>query len=174
MLKHTLAGCALLTLAACASSAPPDPRIAETRGAVEIEKTSFDKYQKFEGPKHRLSDDRGFALIRSWRDAPDSRATHQLYVHVTGQATEKEFLSANLPGGKSLEVKRIDTGPLCPDGSRAEGCPLFEAVGIYVSDGELRKAMRAGALRLRLNPKRGEPVIITLPDWYLTGYLDAF
>ena len=162
-----------LVLASCASNEPPDPRIAETRAGVERERTAFDSHTRYQGPEQALGGSTdGFALMRSWREAPDRRAQHQLYVHVVSEGRGRDFLSANQPGGGKLALKQVDSGPAC-DAATSADCPVYEDVGVWISDKMLKNAIKSGSLQLRLNARRGGSVVVSLPAWYLEGYLQA-
>lgn len=161
-----------LVLASCASNEPPDPRISETRTAVERERTEFDSHTKYQGPKQALNNAQGFALMRSWKETPERRAQHQLYVHIESAGRERDFLSANQPGGEKIELKQVDSGSTC-QADKTIKCPVYEDVGVWISDKMLKKAIKSGSLQLRLNARRGGDVVVSLPAWYLEGYLQA-
>ncbi|WP_306253805.1 hypothetical protein [Parvularcula sp. IMCC14364] len=173
MWKTAVALVSVVTLAACASGKPIDPRITEVTAGVTSEKTSFDVHRKFQGPAHELTGIDGYALVRSWQDADRPRAEHQLYVQVKHDGREKEFLSASEPGGKLVEIKSIDTGELCAETSSGENCIRHEDVGVWLKTADLKRAVRNGGLTIRLNAKRGDDVVVRLPSWYIKGYLAA-
>lgn len=174
MKQTALLFAAALSLAACASSAPADPRIAETRANVSRERTEFDEYTRYQGPQLALSAPEGFALVRSWRENADDVPVHQLYLHISHPSQPREFLSASMVGGKALAVKNLDQGKRCKDGTTSEACPVYEDAAVMVKDSYLRKVARKDGLKIRFNAKRGEDVVVTVPAWYLQGYLDAF
>lgn len=160
-------------MVSCASKAPTDPRIAETRSAVSQERTSFDEYTRYQGPKHPLSKMDGFTLIRSWRKELDDVPTHQLYVHVTSSDITKDFLSASMKGGKVIEIKTVDQGQTCQNPQSPQTCQNFEDIAVYIKDGYLKKMAINGGLQIRFNAKRGDDLVVTIPEWYLQGYLAA-
>ncbi len=163
----------IMLMSACASKAPVDSRIAEVTSGVKAEQTSFDVYRKFQGPEHALDKFDGYTLIRSWRSPTGPKAEHQIYVHVVHDGREKVFLSASRPGGKLVDLKRIDSGRVCEDGSVRSECPMFEDIGIWLETSELKKAAKNNGIVLRVNAKRGDDVIVRIPPWYLKGYIEA-
>ncbi len=161
----------MVLVAGCASKGPVDPRIAEVAAGVTKEKTSFDVYKKYQGPEHKIENFEGYTLIRSWQDPYSTKSEHQLYVHVIHDGREKVFLSASQPGGKLMDLKRIDSGRECADGQSGIDCPLYEDIGVWLDNDMLRQASKEQGIVLRMNAKRGEDVIVRVPAWYLKGYL---
>lgn len=161
-----------LVLANCATKNAPDPRIDQTKGEVARERTDFDSYTKYQGPEYALPTSKGFALLRSWKESANARPRHQLYVQVISENRPRGFLSASQSGGEKMPLKKIDNTTFCTATSNTT-CPVYEDIGVWISNKMLRQAVKSGSLKLRLNAKRGGDVLVSLPDWYVEGYLQA-
>ncbi|MEM8985486.1 MAG: hypothetical protein AAGC95_02080 [Pseudomonadota bacterium] len=165
----------VFTLAACASKPPEDPRIAEVAGGVERTKTEFDHFTRFEGPRHPIGGADGWMLIRSWYDVKTDRFTHQLYVRVNYEGEAREYQYADYPGGKPAEIKVLEQDLDCPTGATSSApCMWEEHVGLPVAHKELKRHVRRKeSLRYRIVARKGAPVVIETPSYYLKGYLRA-
>ena len=168
-----LLGMGLAVIAAgCASNAPEDPKVAEVRSQVDADKTEFDSHLRIEGPRHERPDQGYWAMMRSWLDENKLEYTHQLYVKVSYTGAQRDYRSANYPGGRFEEIKVIDRVTLNCDGAGLHSCERAEHVGLFVTEKQIKRALKAGGLRLRINAKRGDALVVSLPGYYLEGYLD--
>lgn len=167
-----LAAGGIALAAGCASQPPEDPRVAEVAAQVKFTKTEFDEQLRVQGP--RVESPGQWFLIRSWLGDSSYYLTHQLYLKIDYVGEEREYRSANRPGGKLENLTIIDRKSDCEFTiNPALDCAREEHVGLYIGKRELRNAAQHGGLRLRINAKRGEPIILHIPEYYLKGYLRA-
>ena len=163
-------------LAACATQEPIDPRVAATTANTTSEKTEFDVNRNFEGPKITVPGAAdSWSLMRSWTNKRGNVVLHQVYVHVAYTGPAREYGSASYEGGVPADFAVIDSGDDC--GLRAaaqEVCPRFEDVRINLDPKTFEKELGDdGKLRFRLNPKRGDGLVVEVPPYYIEGYLKA-
>ncbi len=164
------------TLAACATPEPVDPRVEATARNTSTEQSEFDVNRRFIGPKITVpGQSNSWALVRSWTDKRGRPVVHQVYVHVAYTGPAREYGSASYEGGDLADFAVIDAGDDC--GLRAspqEVCPRFEAVRVNIEPEALERLTKDdGRLRFRLNPKRGDGLVVEVPAYYLEGYFLA-
>lgn len=107
-------------------------------------------------------------LIRTWIDKKTQKVTHQLYVEISYIGEWKYFQMASDDKATSLHVDRISTHV----GNCSGGCSLDEAIGISLSDAELRARLGQG-YPIKISAKSGDALIIVVSPEQIRLQLEA-
>jgi hypothetical protein len=152
-----LGAIAAVSLACSPVSAMAAPRVP----TVQVTTDQFSKDVKFFGPLEGVNPFGGTSRLyrlRTWVNKETKTIEHQLYVDVSYIGGWRWYQTAADETAQDLKVLAISSNV---SSCSTFGCSLSETVGIDIDDATLR-VHASGGLRVKLNAKSGDSLIIEL------------